>query len=843
MGYILITGGNLKNKGAQSMIFVTVDEMRKRFPGKEIVVISDPDATAPPEAVQEYDFLFRDSVCLYGWKYRLIQHRYGKLDRYRDAAKIRRETEMIVDISGYTFGSNWGWAANLLAAYRAKCARKLGVPIYYMPQSFGPFAWKGLFGRITERCMKAWLPYAEVLYAREREGYELLKEQYGFRNVRLSEDLVLQNRSIDRTRIYKAEGENASGSVSQETVRILPGSVAILPNVRNDKYGNAEELMQVYRVMIDFWLSAGRHVYLIRHATEDLAFCQRIKAMYEEEERVILLEQDFTCLEYEELVKAFDYLAASRYHAIVHAYKQGIPCIVFGWAEKYKELLGKFSQSAYAVDVRGRIDMQMLTDMIKRMEERYRLESETITSALQKIQRQNAFDCMGYESGAKTIMQTVAEDLCCSCGICAAVCPNGCIHFEKAKGSYLPVIDAEMCVQCGKCLKVCPGYHYEYQQNTHSQMSKQPEGADVCRTDCAEGQEITTAGRQEMQCYSVQVKDHALLRQATSGGFVTGMIRELLHGGVYQAAFLPSGYDYREQMKSTIVRKDDDLEKTQRSRYLPVSQEEAVSYILEHPEEKVIYVGVPCAVHGLCRALRSEGIDRDKILIIGLFCDRTMTYSIYDYMKQRRERDTELTAFHFRDKRAGGWPGNMRLEYADGSHEHLSAKERMIVKDFFRLQRCLYCYDKLNEKADFSVGDNYTGKHAFKEGSNSLIVRTKKARELWEACRELFEVHESSYSEIARSQHLEEKKGQYENNCVYASIHGGRKVEQGLPEDLADILTTEEISVQKKDVRAWKKKKAEISLGERAEYGSIRKRKEAKRLRLYLKALTAGLRG
>ena len=37
MGYILITPGNLKNKGAQSMIFVTVDEMRKRFPGKEIV--------------------------------------------------------------------------------------------------------------------------------------------------------------------------------------------------------------------------------------------------------------------------------------------------------------------------------------------------------------------------------------------------------------------------------------------------------------------------------------------------------------------------------------------------------------------------------------------------------------------------------------------------------------------------------------------------------------------------------------------------------------------------------------------------------------------------------------
>ena len=94
-----------------------------------------------------------------------------------------------------------------------------------------------------------------------------------------------------------------------------------------------------------------------------------------------------------------------------------------------------------------------------------------------------------------------------------------------------------------------------------------PEGADVCGANYADGQETTTTDRQEMRCYSVQIKDHALLRQATSGGFVTGMIRELLHGGAYQAAFLPSGYDYREQMKSTIVRKGDDLEKTQRSRY------------------------------------------------------------------------------------------------------------------------------------------------------------------------------------------------------------------------------------------------------------------------------------
>ena len=44
MGYILITGGNLINKGAQAMTFIAVDEIKRRFPDREVVVISDVDA-------------------------------------------------------------------------------------------------------------------------------------------------------------------------------------------------------------------------------------------------------------------------------------------------------------------------------------------------------------------------------------------------------------------------------------------------------------------------------------------------------------------------------------------------------------------------------------------------------------------------------------------------------------------------------------------------------------------------------------------------------------------------------------------------------------------------------
>ena len=49
MGYILITGGNLINKGAQAMTFIAVDEIKRRFPDREVVVISDVDAARSDE--------------------------------------------------------------------------------------------------------------------------------------------------------------------------------------------------------------------------------------------------------------------------------------------------------------------------------------------------------------------------------------------------------------------------------------------------------------------------------------------------------------------------------------------------------------------------------------------------------------------------------------------------------------------------------------------------------------------------------------------------------------------------------------------------------------------------
>ena len=56
--YILITGGELFNKGAQAMTFITVDKMKEMFPDHEIIVFSHRDANRSETEKENYRFKF-----------------------------------------------------------------------------------------------------------------------------------------------------------------------------------------------------------------------------------------------------------------------------------------------------------------------------------------------------------------------------------------------------------------------------------------------------------------------------------------------------------------------------------------------------------------------------------------------------------------------------------------------------------------------------------------------------------------------------------------------------------------------------------------------------------------
>lgn len=396
MGCVVIVGGELFNKGAQAMTFTIVNELKNRFPQKEIILFSGRDYKRSQKELSQYTFRIIKSIdlktafYLAGGLYRMLAKAKKSSEKETNGIKeVLKNADFLIDISGYLLGSNWGFIRMLEYIFRIKLAKHFNIAAYIMPQSFGPFDHKGIKGLIINYYIKRYLKYPKVIYAREKEGYALLTQKYGLNNVKLSNDLVLLNRGIDINNIYSIRPDI-------KTLKMISGkdNVAIIPNMKNFVYGNKEEIAYLYGEIVNKLISNGKNVYLLRHAVEDIEACVAIKNKFLENEKVRLITDEFSCIEYDQLVGQFDFLIASRFHSIVHAYKRGVPCIAIGWATKYNELLCTFNQGKYIFDVGKNVDTNTVLQAIDDMTENFQAESLVIKKILADIQVTNIFDVL-----------------------------------------------------------------------------------------------------------------------------------------------------------------------------------------------------------------------------------------------------------------------------------------------------------------------------------------------------------------------------------------------------------------------------------------------------------------
>ncbi len=342
-----------------------------------------------------------------------------------------------------------------------------------------------------------------------------------------------------------------------------------------------------------------------------------------------------------------------------------------------------------------------------------------------------------------TVQLTTDWNMCISCGICKAVCPQKCINNKEESGMNLPSIDKDLCVACGKCFKVCPG-----------------KGVDYLKNGSLEGRDFWRGSYKGI--YIAKTKNSRLLHDAVSGGVATTLVKYLLEINDYKCAFLVADNSFSEHLVCTERFDDPEgLSSTQKSRYLLISHEKSIKYILSNRNEKVILIGTGCFVQGFLNVISMYGLNRDNYFIIGLFCDKTMSMNVVKYFNSFLPDNDKIKNLFFRTKDVGGWPGGVRIECESGKIMDFPNKVRMEVKGYFQPERCLYCLDKLNMFADISLGDNYVEKSDDWRGSSSVIVRTEAGNRIWECCGDLFETKILDPDCLYKSQHMEQRKDNY----------------------------------------------------------------------------------
>ena len=388
----------------------------------------------------------------------------------------------------------------------------------------------------------------------------------------------------------------------------------------------------------------------------------------------------------------------------------------------------------------------------------------------------------------KTVKYTAENGLCCGCGICKGICPKDCISWDRKNGLYIPRIDEIQCVNCGLCLSVCPGVTHKYEP--------------------AETAQEAVTGT-VLLCCNAWSKDAQLRHVGASGGVVTTMIQELLTAGYYDGAFCLDNYDYRDILKTRLYTPEEITDCLHcsgilKSRYLPVSHENALAYMKNNRKTRLIVVGTSCAIRGLQSAVDRLNLQREQYLFVGLFCDQVFNYNVLSYFRDAHASGKTIRQLHFKNKESGGWPGDMKFFPEAGESFYVPKAERMKAKPWFMPERCLYCVDKLNVCADISLGDNYTEKDASSLGSNSVIIRTKAGMDAWHAVSHRIEMREIAISDIQKAQYLQGRL----NNLYYADLRLSQ-ISHGI--NLNDGIPTWADS--REFVASWKEKRKQLNAG------------------------------
>lgn len=400
MKHYIIVGGNFVNTGAEAMTFSTIDNLRKTNPNCKITMFSNLDANKD-NSNYTFDVIHMSGSALrhaqnprFDIKYyamgiaHILLRKGNPFKEYKKLTELLKTCDGVFDISGFAISSQFKNRNTLGKLANVDLFAQYGIPYFFMPQSFGPFDYlenrEGMLKRLKES-----LPKATKIFVREEEGYHMLVNLIGNKNVIKSYDMVLQTKTFNKSNIYKEVP-------SVKTIRIdTKNNVAIIPNMRNFDHGNKDEILSLYKTIMELLLNRGKNIYLISHSVEDIEACALIKNIFASEDKVHLLKEKIDSWNYSVLIREFDFAIASRFHSIVHSYRENVPCIALGWATKYKELLESVGQEEYIFDVRRLAGNKTdIVSAIRRMDERKHEECAVIKDKMFKIQETNCFSLL-----------------------------------------------------------------------------------------------------------------------------------------------------------------------------------------------------------------------------------------------------------------------------------------------------------------------------------------------------------------------------------------------------------------------------------------------------------------
>lgn len=221
------------------------------------------------------------------------------------------EISLTLDASGFAYGTPW---PDRIAKERL-LGEKTNSPLILLPQSFGEFTTNA-----QQNLVKKIMSRARYAFAREQEGAYNIEMATGIKP-KVVPDITFAV-STPRSPIER--------------------DIIIAPNFQVRKREGFQYVKNLI-VTIEALLGSGRRVTILNHeGIKDAQICETICSAIRETGGVVEYINPATGIEAKSVIGSCKFVIASRYHALIAALSQGVPCIPLGWSYKYDAAMRLF---------------------------------------------------------------------------------------------------------------------------------------------------------------------------------------------------------------------------------------------------------------------------------------------------------------------------------------------------------------------------------------------------------------------------------------------------------------------------------------------------------------------
>lgn len=326
---------------------------------------------------------------------------------------------------------------------------------------------------------------------------------------------------------------------------------------------------------------------------------------------------------------------------------------------------------------------------------------------------------------------------CTGCTVCLLVCPHNAISFIKDKyGFNYPQVDNVKCTQCGLCVHRCPVYNNKISPNSI------------------------------MESYAVMCQDD-IRYDSSSGGMFTVIAKYILSQG---GSIFSVRFDENFNAIYDEANNECELEPFKKSKYVEVNLNRifiSVENKLNSSSSPVLFVGVPCHIHGLKTFLQK---DYQNLICIDVLCAGASSYKIFDKFLSSIDNHENIKDFCFRDKEFG-WNGlHYSITYKNGTKKTLKSDMELVLYKLYIWyyasvrECCISCnYKSINRYSDITLGD-FWGIGAVDQslddnkGTSLVLLNTLKSIDVFEKIKDEFKLYKKISHEYAYNNEIINRK-------------------------------------------------------------------------------------